>query len=463
MVAGATPSSLSISWTPTGGFNIPSLSWEWEDSNHSPVGASPLTFSTPSSTSTFSGGTYTPLPLFTLTNTPAGGGSPPDGLQTYFFAVTISNGITTATKYFPFYFDLSLAQNFCGAVPSSAHGFGGGTLIHGSWSKSAVVAMPALSSSRAAATTAAAGALPDLRVNSSDITFMPSIPKTGDNVQFRFRVGNAGNADAVHVPIAVMVNGVGVVTDTFDVPAGHVTLAQLDWNNAQMPKGLAPVGRPDRAARPDLPPQGKPVVAAIAIDPQHTTQQKTPTEKMAPVPHFTLRDPSIAGPVAVSNSQRILLEIGEGGCIAFRLATGGTAPCGSGDVDLTVEDVGKGTYALSAAIGIADVTARLGPALGSTAPTAAQLAAASFSSQASGVAGHVYAVQLSGGQIGVLALDSIRSPQQLDARARALFRRAAIRVLGTLGGSSGPAEPGDTSGGQAGIASVFMEIRVVVP
>src|SRR6202000_1833381 len=98
--------------------NVPSLSWEWEDSNHLPVGGSPLGFSVTTGTSSYSNGSYSALPTFNLSNSSTG----VDGLQTYCFAVTVSNGLATATKYFPVQIDLSQGQTFCpnpGARPGA--------------------------------------------------------------------------------------------------------------------------------------------------------------------------------------------------------------------------------------------------------------------------------------------------------------------------------------------------------
>ena len=189
----------------------------------------PLSFTSPSGTSS-GAPNYSNPPAFNLTNTPAPNVPPPDGLLLYFFAATVTNGTSSATKYFPFYFDASLSQNFCGAAGAARGGF---TRINGSWSRSAVGG-GAISLGRRLATGAASGSV-DLHVSAADVSYTPSIPKFGDTVQVRFRVRNDGTADAKGVPIALQVNGVTVASDTFDVGAGRTALGGLQWNSASVP------------------------------------------------------------------------------------------------------------------------------------------------------------------------------------------------------------------------------------
>jgi hypothetical protein len=127
ITSSGSPVPLNITWNVLSGFNAPIVTWDWEDANKSPVGFTPLSFSPPSGSSTFSGGSYSPQPSFTLTNT-----HPQDGLAAYYFHIRImsTSGSRSADNWFgPFYFDLSSYQNFCGAA-GRARGY---TQIPGSW------------------------------------------------------------------------------------------------------------------------------------------------------------------------------------------------------------------------------------------------------------------------------------------------------------------------------------------
>ncbi len=67
-------------------------------------------------------------------------------------------------------------------------------------------------------------------------------------------------------------------------------------------------------------------------------------------------------------------------------------------------------------------------------------------------------------QAGFLIIESIRNPGELDARARALFRKQAVRIMRNMLGddSAGPHDAGDLSGtGHA--RTLFIELRVQAP
>ncbi len=460
---------LTVSWDTAsmGGFDVPTISWEWQDANHSPVGSTPLNFGIASGSSS-GGPNYANPPAFNLTNAPVGTTPPPDGLLLYFFAATVSNGTSSATKYFPFFFDVSLSQSFCGAAGGARGGF---TRINGSWSRSAAGAGGGLTTLGTRLRTASAGAV-DLHLSAADVSFSPSLPKFGDTVQVRFRVRNAGTADARAVPIALQVNGVTVASDTFDVGAGRTTLGGLQWNSAAAPAAAAStrpaVVRPDRvrtrggngqvmdtvAGNVDRPAGMARVAALLVIDPQHTIQQTTTLDKTAALAHFTMRsgDP-VAGGVGAGLSQRMLLEIQDGACAGLRLTTGGVGPCGTAELELTIADIAKGTYTLNSEGGVADLGAAFaGAALGSP----------RFSSEMAASAGHSYAVQLSGGRTARVTVDSIRNPNQLDAATRAIFRNSATLVLRNLGSDSAPSGPGDLAGGMRNSATVFVQLTVQV-
>jgi hypothetical protein len=444
VIANGTPLQLNVSWQALGGFNVPSLSWQWEDGNHSPVGASPLSFSSASGSSTYSGGSYSPSPSFTLTNTLA-----QDGIKTYFLAVTISNGTSTATKYFPFYFDLSLTQNFCGAV-SSARGY---NRIQGTWSRSAAGFGGPVSPSSAQLKSGSSG-MADVHIAAADVSFTPSMPKVGDAVQVRFRARNAGDADASGIPIALQINGVTVASDTFDVPAGRSVLGGLTWT------AVEGMNRPARSSRDsDAAPAALAGVtqlqAMIVVDPQHLTKQKTAQDKSAAIAHFSLRGSGSAGGggTVLASSQRILIELEDGACVGLRLSSGGTMPCGSADLEITIGDLAKSLLSFESMSGVGDI--------GTSFETARRTnrSAVHYSAQASGMSGHTYAVQLPNGNTAVVNVESVRNPAELDAAARSLFRASAARILRNLGDSSGAQAPGDLTGGGSHV-TVFIVLNV---
>jgi len=447
---------LTATWDTMGGFNA-DISWQLTGGGSSAINLT----GNYSGSATFSSG-YTSL------NGSITASQAVDTLIQYVMQVTISNGISSATKYFPLYVDASAAQNLCGAT-MGARGYTS-QRIKGAWRRSAIGTGPAaLSSVRTAAS--ATGAKPDLRLSASDISFLPSVPKLGDAVQVRFRVRNEGDANAVGVPIALQINGATVAMDSFDVAAGRTTLGGLQWNGV-LPAGVAPragiTRRPATAARGRM--DGDAVISArrpidvdvadaeppaaltamLVIDPQHTTQQKTTLEKAAALAHFTLRSGSTAlGATApAAGSQRILLELAEGTCAGLRLTTGSFGPCGSADVEINLDE--KNGLSLNTMTGVADLGDSFSPL---------RLGSARYVSQTVVLAGRSYAVQLGSDRTAVLSVVSVRDPGQLDAKARALFRASAVRILGQLGGNTaGPAGPGDVAGTAGPQRTVFIEL-----
>jgi hypothetical protein len=454
-----TPVTITANWNPLNNFNAQTITWEIEDANHVPVGTTPVSFSATNGTSTYTGSTYSPdLPQFTLVNN-----APQDGLLQYFLAATISNGTSTATKYFPLYVDASLTQNYCGAA-AAARGFR--TRLRGTWSRSAAgFGGPATATAARPAAQKSAGGMPDVRVSAADISFTPSVPRTGDTVQVRFRLRNEGDGNAAGIPVALQVNGATVAMNTFDVPAGGSALGGLTWTATVSEGGARSVRAPrGKYLDPNPPDDAGPMPArvrsaAIVIDPQHTQAQKTALEKSALLAHFGLRDsaPAAAGTTPGTAGQRLLIELGDGACIGLRPAGAGTAPCGgSADVELTAADLSKTLLTLEAMSGVADMgTSFTAGAMRGGTP--------SFSAQMAALSGHSYAVRLADGRSAMVTFESVRNPAELDARARAIFRRnAAARVLSKLGGDSGPADPGDLTGGGSG-PSVFITLTVQPP
>ncbi|MFI5108599.1 MAG: CARDB domain-containing protein, partial [Terriglobales bacterium] len=375
------------------GFNVPTVSWQW-------AGLSGVTVNQVSGTATLSGPTYA-LPAFTFTVTTP-------GAQTPLFAVTVTNAQGSATKAFALSFNLSATP--CAGAALRLGGSGG---VTGTWSRGAL-------GGGMAKAAGPAGPLPDLQINAASVSFTPSIPKPGDTVSVRFRVTNAGNADAQHVPIALVVGGVTVASETFDIRAGASTLAALEWPDAHTASSSGSLQ------------------AAVVVDPNHTVVEKSALAKSAPLVHFAWLPGSGAQTGApLAAAQRATLELADGGCAGFSFASGAGSACGSADVEISVEQMASGRFTLAAQIGIAD----LGPAFGG-----GKLAVVQYQPEAPAVAGHSYAVQLRGGKTGILRLAAIRNPGQTAAKSSQVF--GAGKVAGKVGAgqSSGPVETGDVSG-----------------
>jgi hypothetical protein len=203
----------------------------------------------------------------------------------------------------------------------------------------------------------------------------------------------------------------------------------------------------------------------LVIDPQHTVQQKTTLGKSAALSHFTLREAGTSGALggaevtsAMAGSQRILLDMQEGSCIGLRLVTGSTGPCGTAELEITVNDTDKSDITLSSLSGVADLGVDFAAA--STRMDTARLAAARYGMQTAGAAGHSYAIKLSNGQAALLTVVSLRNPGELSAVARKVFRTNAVRVLRRIGGDTGPASPEDVAGTGGPKNSLFLEVIV---
>lgn len=382
--------------TGSSGFNLPTVNWQWAGF---PAGVSVNQVNGSATATTLPNGTYN-LPNFVLTSTVTGS-------QTLDFDVTITNAQGQATKVFALNVNLSTT-----ACPAVAGRVGAVEAVPGTWRRGFGGGMARLAPGRAT------GALPDLQLNATSVSFTPSIPTSGETVDVRFRVTNVGNADAQQVPIALVVNGAVVASNTFDLRAGASTLAAIQWSNANAPSRS---------------PQ-----AAVVVDPSHTVPQASTLGKSAPLAHFAFLPASGAqtGMQAPTAAQRVTLEVADGGCAGFSFASGGSTGCGSADVEITVEQLASGRFTLAAQNGIAD----LGTAFGG-----GKLAGVQYQPEVPGVAGHSYAVQLGGAKTGVLRLVAIRNPSQTSAQGRQAFGASSV-ARGVGAGSSGPVETGDVSG-----------------
>ena len=427
--------TLTLGYLTVNGFNVPSVDFQWT----LPSG---VTVDRPSGTEPFTGSTYgSGSETFTFTNS----NTSEMGPVTLIFQLTFTNALASASKFFAVPVQLN---NVC----SSVSGGGAQGVVHGSWSRGSA------GSQSMGAHLPASGAS-DLQLSASDISFTPSIPKAGDTLQVRFRITNAGDADGIQVPIALQVGGKTVAIDKFDVRARATTLAGLEWPHIQAPTALADLGRRGASRDENIQARnagqaGNSVDAVLVVDPAHTTTQKSAVGKSARLAHFTVRDDTIAGGGRTADGavQRVYLELPEGACVGFRFASGAGGECDGADAAISVEDLAAAKYSLTADQGVGD----MGAALLSSARGPGAVNAAQFSHQVSAVAGHTYAVQLKDGKTGWLTVQAILNYGQLDAKTQKLFGKGGARkVVGKLGGDSGPAATGDVAAGSRQPAVYF--------
>jgi hypothetical protein len=420
-----------LQWVPVNGFNANTLNWQWA--------ALPTGITVDHVQGAVSGsGNYSQLAFQFTNNNPADLG----GTQFANFQVSIGNALGTAVKHWQI--PLALSASVCGSIQKQGSAStrlrqaaaAQASRIRGSWEKDALSGVGA---------EARPVSLPDLQILAKGVSYTPSLPKPGDVVEVRFRVSNAGDADAVSVPIALRINGVVAVSETFDVAAGRGTLGALRWNTAQLP---AAGGSASGAA-----------LAELVIDPGKTTQQKTPIAKSALLPHFALSGaPSQLG----ARRGRLTLELSDRACAGVRF-NAGVSDCNSADAAISVEDLSTGQYTLSAPDGIAD----LGFLNSGSSLASAQVAARSMGSRVPAIGGHTYAVSLRDHKLGTLTLLSIRNPHQLSAKSGGVFhgdrqgpnRSATIR----LGGQSGPPQTGDVAPLAPGDNRVYFELMYEAP
>ena len=408
-------------------------------------------------TYTYSGGFATQTYHFINSNSTGG------GLTSILMGLSFSSvsfPAQSTTKYFPLVFDLSTAGGLCPVVPgtkavgvrtsATSSGAAGGGVIRGFYGKHNA----GLNAGTMRLGKPASGSLPDVQVTAADVTFSPSVPKPGDNVEVRFKLKNASTVAAKAVPVALQVNGQTVTSDTFDVTGSGSALGALHWDSSkgigtaifQAPttSRMAPRRAPGERVVNTAP------VLTIVIDPQHTIAEGSTVNKMATVAHFSMASAAAvqAASGGLSGSQRVVMELGEGVCAGFKFVSGPMMNC-AGDFSITVQDLGNGQYVLESTEGVADLGA------GNTDTSRAR-----FGSQALAVAGHTYAVELASGQIGLLTVNSISNKAQLTVQSQRIFRKvAAANVVKSMGGSTGITEPGEVSGGMGKVQpTVFLDL-----
>lgn len=357
-----------------------------------------------------------------------------------FFTVTISNNNGAATKFFPITFVIG---GTCPVTP--------GLRVpgRGSWERAIGGGSGSLSVSPQI------GALPDLRIDQSSISFAPSLPRAGDTLQVRFRLTNAGSGDAQDVPVVLEVSGKTVASETFDVRAGASTLAVLEWNVAGAELFSAPKFSrvPSRDVTTVSGSWGTRVQASLLVDPTGSIRQASTTGKSA-----TLRNLNLGtGGESLSSASlqagalhQVLLEVGDRSCLGLNLTSGVGWRCEGADLEIRVDDLAEGRYSLASDEGVAD----LGVAsFASQLPAAGEL---SFQPKLAAQAGHTYAVRLSDGSVRYLTVTMIRSPQQLEALARRKFGREAVDGLEGMG-MTREAQGGARTGPQVYFQVVYRE------
>ena len=408
------PGQLTLNFSPLDGFNAPSISWSVTSL---PAGVA-LVSVTP--TSTFNGSGYSGITISLQNNNPAD--ITPS--QPFTLVGTISNANGTASVIFAPTVQLHSGACVPGGLANVMIEGGvvaGGT--RGVWRRGS--ASGAIARTNIIRDTSTAPG--DVRLVAGDVSYTPSLPKVGDTVQVRFRLNNAGTAEARDVPVALLVNGTVVVSDNFDVGAGKTVLGGLQWTNAQLPRTTAS-GR---------------VFAALAVDPVHNARASLASGKLAPLMHFEFAGGATGGAplqAAAGGRQRALIEIAESACAGFRFASGANNNCGSSDIEISFDDAASGRFSLRSNRGIAD----LGMNTAGTSTAGVQ-----YTSQLIAAAGHAYAVQLEGGRVGVLTIRGIRNPHQNGAAADKVFHGgAAGRVAGKVGRRAGPVDTGEVSGAQ---------------
>jgi hypothetical protein len=411
-VAPGAESVLTLNFGTVGGFNAPSISWS--------VASLPpgIVLNSVTSASSFSGGGYSPVSVDLSNNNP--GDITPD--QPITLVGTISNANGSATVAFAPTIQMHSGSCLPGGVRNARIEGGSATgAPRGVWKRGASAAFIARSHVvRQQSTTSGLQLLP------ADVSYTPAMPKAGDTIQIRFRISNNTATDARGVPVALVIDNNIVATDTFDVPAGRTVLGGLQWPNAALPRMVNPNG----------------LIAALVIDPTRNPGTSPASGKVARLRNFSFAGPgSNSGPIQAGpgGRQHARIQMTQTGCAGFSFSSGAASACSGSDVEFALEDAASGRFSLSSNRGIADVGAEYNRAITSVAtPSGTQVAA---------TIGHSYAVQLSGGRIGVLTLRAVSNPHRRAVLANRRFGGgAAAKAAARLGRGSGPVDTGDVSG-----------------
>jgi hypothetical protein len=375
-------------------------------------------------------------------------------------------------------FTLTVALNSLGCGQASRGGSSLAASSRGIWRRGTALSGGSSSASRVAAK---AGAMPDLQIKPSDVSFSPSVPSRGDTVNVQFRMSNSGDAAASKVPVVLIANGQQVASDTFDVAAGSSTLGGLNWNTTNLQtaparpvagnaklrvRDVSGANRGGRVVREELDrsdgvatPQAQVLSADVklVIDPAGTIKQKSAANKVVALTQLQVR-PGAQTELARSGitpagggGEQVWVEVREM-CIGLRMPSAAATNCEGTDLDLYVEDVGMGKYALSSMFGIAD----LGSAFAGDISAAAKTA--SYTTRVNLVSGHAYAIQGASGKTSIFTLSQVLSPSQFAELMKAKLGRTGRRITRNLGGETGTTEAGDVSGFDPSKAIVYFDL-----
>jgi hypothetical protein len=438
---------VDFNFVPNHGFDQSSLLYNWT----SFAGAFVTLAQSNSGTSTFSGSSYS-IAGFDFTNHETAN----LGFVNFNLDVTIqgANG-SQATKHFtiPVY----LSAGGCNPGAASREGSTASTVSFGSsyWTRG-VGGSTTTSSIRRERTNTISSALPDLQIKPVDVSISPSVPKSGDTVDVRFKVSNAGAGNAAKVPIVLQVNGASVASQNFDLAAGASTLGALQWVvklpeiKIDRPQRYSREGRGDSQPAPtDKENSSGRFDAKLIVDPTNTVPEASTSYKAVQLSKLMLQGGAAVSALATP-MDRVFLEVGTI-CVSFRMSSGSAGECETGaDLDISIVDFASSRFELISQFGIAD--------LGAITPATANANGAQFSSRVSLSVGHTYAVQLTGGKIGILFIERQLTPMQLAAEAKKRFGRSAIRIVSRLGGGTGPVGVGDVAGSAKIDALTYFEL-----
>ncbi|HUQ50208.1 MAG TPA: CARDB domain-containing protein [Terriglobales bacterium] len=372
----------------------------------------------------------------------------------FVLAVTITNANGSATKFIPV--DVYLNTLFCtaGAEHGAANPGTGTKSGKGYWKRGASAASSIATRAAVKAVAAQESGLPDLQIKPVDVSISPSIPKPGDTLDVRFKLSNAGDGNATNVPVALMVNGKTVATETYSVKAGGSTLGGFQWALPAIDNSDRPIrnNRFNKVSGGDADPteevvtrRGDSISAQLVVDPTNSVKQKSTAFKQV-----ALTKVGLGNPVDVVPAERVYLEMSTI-CMGFRMTSGSVGDCeGGADLDISIEDFKTSRFALSAQIGVADI--------GVVEPNVASADSARFESRATLVLGHTYAVQMTGGKIGFVKFSASLTPRQLEAEARRRFGLNGVRILRKLGGDTGSTTVGDVAGKVSADALMYFDM-----
>jgi len=302
---------------------------------------------------------------------------------------------------------------------------------------------------------------PDVQLKSTDVSISPSIPRAGDMLDVRFKVTNAGEGEATAVPVALMVNGAVVATESYTLKAGASTLGgfqyQIPGDGADLSE--RPARRPSNKQGAELdgdiprgPARRSGVAVQLMVDPAATVKQKSTQNKVVVLAKGVLGAPLDVAPSPV---ERVYLEMSTI-CAGFRPSSGVIGDCeGGAELDIAIEDLGNSRYAMNALYGVAD--------LGNVEIATASASGAQFTSRLNLTLGHTYAVQLSADRVAYVRFSASLTPRQLAAEARRRFGANAIRILRKLGGDTGGVQAGDVSGNISADALMYFDMSFRMP